>query len=54
LQLKNITLKIIQNEKKYKLIIGIIIFISAVLFFSDWGNFKAGILNKPPIEKVQK
>ncbi len=51
---EKITLKIIENEKKYKLIIGIIIFTSAVFFFSDWGNFKAGLFSKPPVEKVQK
>jgi len=41
-------------KKKYKLIIGIIFFIAIVSFLSDWGNFKAGLFGKPPIEKVQE
>jgi len=41
-------------KKKHKLTIGIIIIIAAVTIISDWGNFKAGLFGKPPIEKVQK
>lgn len=41
-------------KNKYKLVIGIIVFLLALTIFSDWSNLKAGLLGKPPIEKVQK
>lgn len=41
-------------KTNYKIIVGIIVFIIALAIFSDWGNFKAGLVGKPPIEKVQK
>ena len=38
----------------FKTIVGIIVFIIALAIFSDWSNFKAGLLGKPEIEKVRK
>ena len=41
-------------KTNYKIIIGIIVFIIAQAIFSDWDNFKAGLLGKPEIEQVRK
>jgi hypothetical protein len=39
-------------KNKYKLIIGIVVFIIATTIFLDWDNFKAGLLEKPPVVEV--
>lgn len=39
---------------KYKLIIGIIIFFTALAIFSDWQHFKDGLFGNPPETEVQK
>ncbi|WP_262713025.1 hypothetical protein [Subsaximicrobium wynnwilliamsii] len=41
-------------KKKYKLIMGIIACLIVFYILSDWAHFKAGLLGKPPIEKVQE
>ncbi len=41
-------------KTKYKIIIGILVFILAFAIISDWENAKAGFLGKPPVEKVEK
>lgn len=40
-------------KNKYKLIIGIVVVIIATTIFLDWGNFKAGLLGKPPVVNVE-
>ncbi len=41
-------------KNKHKLVVGIIVFVLALTIFSDWSNVKAGLMGKPPIEKVEK
>ena len=41
-------------KNKHKLLVGIIAFVLALTIFSDWSNVKAGLMGKPPIEKVEK
>lgn len=37
-------------KDKYKIIIGIVVFIIATAIFSDWDHFKAGLMGKPAVE----
>ena len=41
-------------KTNFKTIVGIIILIIALAIFSDWDNFKAGLIGKPEIETVRK
>ena len=36
-------------KKKYKIILGVIIFVLSISIFSDWKNLKAGLYGKPPV-----
>ena len=36
-------------KKKYKIILGVIMFVLSISIFSDWKNLKAGFFGKPPL-----
>ncbi len=43
-------------KTKYKIVVAIVAFFTFILFsaiFSDWDNFKAGLLGKPEVMEVQ-
>ena len=44
----------LRMKTNFKTIVVIIIFIIAHAIFSDWSNFKAGLMGKPEIENVRK
>ncbi|WP_302849398.1 hypothetical protein [Sinomicrobium kalidii] len=41
------------KKKNFRYIIVAIVFIIALAIFSDWENFKAGLVGNPPIEAVE-